>query len=234
MELTAAYKTDIDQAGSQLQVLVVLGSHREFGIRSTMATASQANNESDHNKVAISMGILVVVIAIIIIAVWFTNRIRLPAVIPLSVRNQRRREDELYRKEMGQFLLESLPVIRYNSRLQPKARRVTSIYNPATGALAGTNDVGSNEESEKQTAAIDRSRIDDANTSDNKIVTPQEGKELQNEDQQNSRDGTVACSVCTEDFAENDRVRILPCGHLYHKRCIDPWLLGFSGNCPLW
>jgi hypothetical protein len=46
--------------------------------------------------------------------------------------------------------------------------------------------------------------------------------------------GPRQCSICTEDFIENEKVRILPCRHLYHRRCIDPWLLNFAGTCPLW
>jgi hypothetical protein len=48
------------------------------------------------------------------------------------------------------------------------------------------------------------------------------------------RSGSRQCSVCTEDFIENEKIRILPCRHIYHKRCIDPWLLHFAGTCPLW
>ena len=184
------------------------------------------------------MGILVVVIAVIIVAVWFTNRIHAPAIIPLSVRNQRRREDELYRKEMGHFILESLPVVRYSSRLQSNARRVSSTDGPCTRPLQCASDVEPNESNEKSlqindnSAAIDQVKSNHSSTSDDK--TTKGRYELPNEDQQTSREGSMVCSVCTEDFAENDRVRILPCGHVYHRRCIDPWLLRFGGNCPLW
>merc|ERR1711939_307873 len=41
------------------------------------------------------------------------------------------------------------------------------------------------------------------------------------------------CPVCVETFASSDEVRILSCGHIYHHRCIDPWLLRVSGTCPI-
>ncbi|ELR06178.1 hypothetical protein GMDG_07833 [Pseudogymnoascus destructans 20631-21] len=44
---------------------------------------------------------------------------------------------------------------------------------------------------------------------------------------------TASCSVCIESFVENENVRILPCSHIYHQRCIDPWLLNLSSTCPL-
>merc|ERR1719239_212983 len=32
------------------------------------------------------------------------------------------------------------------------------------------------------------------------------------------------CSVCLEDFVSRVKLRELPCGHVYHTKCIDPWL----------
>ncbi|KAI9647549.1 hypothetical protein NHQ30_003934 [Ciborinia camelliae] len=43
----------------------------------------------------------------------------------------------------------------------------------------------------------------------------------------------LQCSICTEDFATGEDVRVLPCHHKYHPACIDPWLLNVSGTCPL-
>lgn len=42
------------------------------------------------------------------------------------------------------------------------------------------------------------------------------------------------CVVCTEDFKTGVDVRKLPCGHIFHPGCIDPWLLSFAATCPLW
>lgn len=43
-----------------------------------------------------------------------------------------------------------------------------------------------------------------------------------------------SCSICTEDFVDGDDIRRLPCDHIFHPRCIDPWLSGFAVTCPLW
>lgn len=43
----------------------------------------------------------------------------------------------------------------------------------------------------------------------------------------------AGCSICTEDFAVGEDLRVLPCDHRYHPACIDPWLLNVSGTCPL-
>ncbi|XP_015681295.1 E3 ubiquitin-protein ligase RNF128 [Protobothrops mucrosquamatus] len=40
------------------------------------------------------------------------------------------------------------------------------------------------------------------------------------------------CAVCIEAYKANDIVRILTCNHLFHKSCIDPWLLEHR-TCPM-
>ncbi|CAE8643861.1 unnamed protein product [Polarella glacialis] len=40
------------------------------------------------------------------------------------------------------------------------------------------------------------------------------------------------CSVCLTDFCRGDVFRQLPCGHDFHKTCIDMWL-GRKGYCPI-
>lgn len=46
----------------------------------------------------------------------------------------------------------------------------------------------------------------------------------------------MICSVCWESFQSNETVKALPCGHVYHQKCIDTWLLRFASlsSCPLW
>uniref|UniRef100_A0A672LB80 E3 ubiquitin-protein ligase RNF133-like n=1 Tax=Sinocyclocheilus grahami TaxID=75366 RepID=A0A672LB80_SINGR len=42
----------------------------------------------------------------------------------------------------------------------------------------------------------------------------------------------VSCVVCTDSFKHNEKVTVLPCRHLYHKKCIEPWLLEHP-TCPM-
>lgn len=44
---------------------------------------------------------------------------------------------------------------------------------------------------------------------------------------------SLGCSICTEDFALGEELRVLPCNHKFHPFCVDPWLLNVSGTCPL-
>ncbi|KAG8050789.1 hypothetical protein GUJ93_ZPchr0009g2136 [Zizania palustris] len=40
------------------------------------------------------------------------------------------------------------------------------------------------------------------------------------------------CAICLGDFADGDKVRVLPrCHHGFHVRCIDTWLAAHS-SCP--
>ncbi|XP_036118253.1 E3 ubiquitin-protein ligase RNF149 [Molossus molossus] len=40
------------------------------------------------------------------------------------------------------------------------------------------------------------------------------------------------CAVCIENFKVKDIIRILPCKHIFHRMCIDPWLLDHR-TCPM-
>ena len=41
-----------------------------------------------------------------------------------------------------------------------------------------------------------------------------------------------SCSVCLDEYAERDRLRLLPCGHRFHSKCIDRWLES-NRACPI-
>lgn len=40
------------------------------------------------------------------------------------------------------------------------------------------------------------------------------------------------CGICLEDFETDEVLRVLPCHHMFHCICIDPWLLGRRRTCP--
>lgn len=57
------------------------------------------------------------------------------------------------------------------------------------------------------------------------------------EEGSNSECNSKMCSVCLSEFEENDSVRQLPCGHLFHTSCVDEWLFqkrerGQTQCCP--
>lgn len=46
-------------------------------------------------------------------------------------------------------------------------------------------------------------------------------------------EGDQMCSICTDEFELGEDIRLLPCNHMFHPACVDPWLLDISGTCPL-
>ena len=44
-------------------------------------------------------------------------------------------------------------------------------------------------------------------------------------------DNMFRCVICMGEFKIGDALRFLPCVHIYHKECIDDWLMR-SFTCP--
>ena len=42
---------------------------------------------------------------------------------------------------------------------------------------------------------------------------------------------SIRCVICMTDFVVGDPIRFLPCMHIYHKDCIEDWLVR-SFTCP--
>lgn len=41
------------------------------------------------------------------------------------------------------------------------------------------------------------------------------------------------CGICRNNFKKREKVRVLFCGHEFHLKCIDPWLLNHNNSCPM-
>uniref|UniRef100_A0A7S0G1Q5 RING-type domain-containing protein n=1 Tax=Rhodosorus marinus TaxID=101924 RepID=A0A7S0G1Q5_9RHOD len=55
------------------------------------------------------------------------------------------------------------------------------------------------------------------------------GQQIQNG---SDSDEPLCCAICLDDFESGQTARQLACNHVYHKECIDPWLLQ-SSSCPI-
>eukprot|EP00516_Mucochytrium_quahogii_P005219 CAMPEP_0203763034 /NCGR_PEP_ID=MMETSP0098-20131031/15754_1 /ASSEMBLY_ACC=CAM_ASM_000208 /TAXON_ID=96639 /ORGANISM=" , Strain NY0313808BC1" /LENGTH=590 /DNA_ID=CAMNT_0050657637 /DNA_START=262 /DNA_END=2031 /DNA_ORIENTATION=- len=60
----------------------------------------------------------------------------------------------------------------------------------------------------------------------------EEGIELQEKQTTHSETAPDMCSICLIDFEKKEVLKQLPCKHLFHEECIEPWLYR-RGTCPL-
>ena len=42
----------------------------------------------------------------------------------------------------------------------------------------------------------------------------------------------LECAICLQSFIQKDKVAVLPCPHLFHPGCLEPWLQ-IQRRCPL-
>lgn len=138
---------------------------------------------------------------------------------------RRRRPKEPQEKGIAPSLLLCIPTVKYT--LSSSGDRRTRSLDLEKGHSNADTQRWSLAQTQRHIRAMnaEMKEIRQSAHRNERIATP---KELEAEfDQQD-------CPICTQPFIQDEYVRVLPCGHMHHRSCIDPWLLGFSGTCPVW
>ncbi len=76
------------------------------------------------------------------------------------------------------------------------------------------------------------------NNEEKQTATAEQIKELSSEvyetvGLENKTKNSEFCTICQENYSNESKLKILPCGHFFHCDCIEPWLLNCSSLCPI-
>jgi E3 ubiquitin-protein ligase RNF13/E3 ubiquitin-protein ligase RNF167 len=74
---------------------------------------------------------------------------------------------------------------------------------------------------------------DPANESENADCNPSTSHDLSRSAEHPWFESQVECAICLSEFVKGDRVRILPCHHLFHMDEVDSWLIQRKKLCPI-
>merc|ERR1711939_646688 len=133
-------------------------------------------------------------------------------------------------KGLTRAVIESIPIVRFseNSDKNTNAAAQRDIELAVTSLDNRTQSTTVDANNPSDPDAI----IVNSDISTNTPATTTEGL-LAAQPTFQTRSGSLECSICLEEFVENEEIRVLPCNHKFHPVCIDPWLLNVSGTCPI-
>lgn len=203
-----------------------------------MAIIRRTPGGTDSGEVDVSDSRIVVSVALIIalgaiIACFMLLKRRMQTTSEATPLERLPSQEVRRRKGIDSYLLESIPVIIYRASLESNEQEAVSKIGSSTCE-------GPGDDSLKSAMAVQTEEhkgklpVKNFDASIRNIDMPLNDDAAQGKERKGSRQDPKCCSICTEDFVEGRNVRILPCRHIYHRRCIDPWLLDFAGTCPLW
>ncbi|KAK4193229.1 hypothetical protein QBC35DRAFT_480959 [Podospora australis] len=137
------------------------------------------------------------------------------------------------RRVVGEETLQSMPVVRYSeSLLAAEQGNSPSPAPPDTKWWKFWNSWATYEQSSSPEATMSATKWFGSRKGKGSGKQPAGEPDLKEKIKETAP--TRNCAICTEDFIRGKDVRKLPCGHIFHPACVDPWLLKFAATCPLW
>ncbi|KAI2631931.1 hypothetical protein GGR54DRAFT_581478 [Hypoxylon sp. NC1633] len=139
-------------------------------------------------------------------------------------------------KGLARAVLETLPIVKFGDPNPPRPSKpdpeneLDSISGDRQQRSASPHEVASNDVEQGDTPPD--ATAEAAQQAGPEAQAPTTSGENGDNDRQ-TEDDHLGCSICTEDFSVGQDVRVLPCDHKFHPQCIDPWLVNVSGTCPL-
>ncbi|KAL5313084.1 hypothetical protein ACEPPN_019511 [Leptodophora sp. 'Broadleaf-Isolate-01'] len=134
-------------------------------------------------------------------------------------------------KGVARAVLESIPIVKFgdsnDTEADAAARKDIELADTGQADCDQSTTTDTNNPATSRHTSIVTSRRGTTIS-----VTATSGLSTIEPDIQARSDG-LRCSICVEDFAKGEDIRVLPCNHKFHPNCIDPWLLNISGTCPL-
>ena len=145
---------------------------------------------------------------------------------------QRRRREALRRRvENGQVDLEALGIKRINVPQTELDKLPLYIYKDGIGSIAEESTTSVDEPTTSKDTKAVPSKV--SKSSEPSPISPSEPLQILPAHTSNHFSQT-SCSICLDDFVSNTTtVRELPCRHIFHPECVDPFLLEHSSACPV-
>lgn len=173
------------------------------------------NNTPGYSIIAV---FVIVIAALVFVTLKFRKRFEL-ILVALRTRSQRERSGaqnvesvQRPRTRISPHLLQFIPIRVYQATEQIKTQP-REVHDGSTANIELRNTVPSFAEG-PPLAIMDASKNNEKQVLDD-VQFP-------------------ACCICIDDILEGQRVRVLPCEHLYHVACVDDWISTYSETCPIW
>lgn len=204
------------------------------------------NNSAVAMSILYSITGLITLLFLVIIATGAVRAHRHPERYgPRSALGGRSRQSRA--KGLARAVLETIPIVKFGdtqpTKPDPNVELENTPHQPPTTTEAQHEH--SQDGSQRHLSSIPESPVNVAHSveavgalrASNDMSAPSTGEGNSGANNANAGAGNdegLGCSICTEDFAIGEDVRVLPCNHKFHPPCVDPWLVDISSTCPLW